>query len=207
MTRRRHVGFRSARPRDVSGPDRCRPQDSWVPADPRSHDGAGRDDACAGHDLSRKHDLFRRDDLPRTDDLSRKDDRRWSGRASGDRGSATVIVLALSAVVLLLGGLLAAVGSAAIARHRAAAAADLAALAAAAALARGEDACGQAAEVAGLQGAAVRSCTISGPAVEVVVGLRPAGQLAAFGGARARARAGPAQGEPSGEPAQAGGPA
>ena len=52
-------------------------------------------------------------------------------RRAGERGSATVWVLALSAVLAVVGAAVVLVGAAVVARHRAAAAADLGALAAA----------------------------------------------------------------------------
>lgn len=60
---------------------------------------------------------------------------RWPSR--GDRGSATVLAVAMVAVLLCVTGAGAYLGSAVVARHRAQAAADLASLAAAARLPSG----------------------------------------------------------------------
>ncbi|MGH3675804.1 MAG: Rv3654c family TadE-like protein [Mycobacterium sp.] len=111
---------------------------------------------------------------------------RWlrSSRLCGDRGSATLVAVAVMAVLLAVtvGGFY--IGSAVIARHRAQAAADLAALAAAARLPAGSDAaCGEASAIADAMGVAVADCVADG--LDVVVTI-------AAGPARAAARAGPA---------------
>jgi secretion/DNA translocation related TadE-like protein len=117
-----------------------------------------------------------------------------TGRPSGDRGSATIWVIALSAVLAVVGAAVVLVGVAAAARHRAATAADLAALAGAGRAARGEpDACGLAAEVATANAAALVSCAVEeGAIVEVRVSIPVRlGRLGVWA-ASARARAGPA---------------
>jgi secretion/DNA translocation related TadE-like protein len=125
-----------------------------------------------------------------------------TGRPSGDRGSATVWVIALSAVLAVVGTAVVLVGAATVARHRAEAAADLAALAAAGRVAGGEpDACGLAAEVARANAARLASCAVGADAVvelRVSVPVR-LGRLGVWA-ASARARAGPV---PVGWPASA----
>ncbi|WP_216898561.1 Rv3654c family TadE-like protein [Nocardia alni] len=110
-----------------------------------------------------------------------------------ERGVATVTaclaLTALLAVTLLIGQ----AGAVIVARHRAQAAADLGALAAAGALSTsGADACTQARDLGGRMHARVRTCTIAGwdvtVVVEVTVELGPFGMRVA----RATARAGPA---------------
>ena len=101
-----------------------------------------------------------------------------------DRGSATLVAVAMMAVLLAVtvGGFY--VGSAVIARHRAQAAADLAALAAAARLPAGvEAACGQASAMAHAMRVDVAGCAVDELDVVVTVDA---------GRARAAARAGPA---------------
>lgn len=105
-------------------------------------------------------------------------------RCGKDRGSATVWSLGVIAVLLAVFAAGLFVGQAVVARHRAGGAADLAALAAADhALDGRRAACALAARVAAAQGAAIRSCVVSGEVSEVVTMVD---------GARARARAGPA---------------
>jgi len=115
------------------------------------------------------------------------------GRLHGDAGSATVWVLATGLVVVLAAAALAAVGSATVARHRAQAAADLTALAAAQRAVEGETAaCTRAAEVSALNGARLVACRLDGLDMIVTVDVVPAGG-AAWGAARASARAGPVE--------------
>jgi secretion/DNA translocation related TadE-like protein len=111
----------------------------------------------------------------------------------GERGSATVWVVALSAVLAVVGAAVVLVGAAAVARHRAGAAADLAALAAAGRAAWGEPGgCELAAQVATANAATLVSCSVDADAVvevrvSVPVHLGRLGVLSASG----RARAGP----------------
>lgn len=114
-----------------------------------------------------------------------------------DRGSGTVLVLAVCAV-LVVGitstGLLA---GAALARHHAQASADLAALAAADVLLgrRTGDACAVAARVASANGGRLAECRVlQDGTVRVSVRVQPRGPAAALGSARVEARAGPAPG-------------
>jgi len=111
---------------------------------------------------------------------------------SGERGSATLVAVAMMAVLMsiTLGGTV--VGSAVIARHRAQAAADLAALAAAGRIASGpQSACGFAGSVAAANGAKVSGCTVE--ELDVVVTVEVAVSLGSLGiaPAAAAARAGP----------------
>ena len=102
-----------------------------------------------------------------------------------DRGSATLVAVAVMAVLLAvtIGGFY--LASAIIARHRAQAGADLAALAAAARLPDGSDvACGEASAIADAMGVGVADCVVDGLDVIVTVTAGPA---------RAAARAGPAE--------------
>ena len=115
-----------------------------------------------------------------------------SAHPDGDRGSATVWVLALSGVLAVVGLAAVLVGAAVVARHRASSAADLSALAAAGRAVAGGDACGTAAEIAGANAAELTHCAVDAGAVvtvEVSVTAR-LGRLGAFS-ATARARAGP----------------
>jgi secretion/DNA translocation related TadE-like protein len=121
-----------------------------------------------------------------------------TGRSPNDRGSGSVLVLALGTLVVLSTVVGVVRGGAVVARHRADAAADLAALAAAAEVIDGAAAaCGVAEEIAAENGARMSGCVVTGSVVEVLV-ERPL-PLGRFGGwrARARARAGPGRGAPS----------
>jgi secretion/DNA translocation related TadE-like protein len=108
------------------------------------------------------------------------------------RGSATLLVLAMAGVLILLGVALAVV-TAMVAAHRTAqSAADLAALAGARGVAQGRDGCAVATGVAEANRAALTLCAVSGREVRVeveVTGPRWWGQSADL---RARSRAGPA---------------
>lgn len=112
---------------------------------------------------------------------------------TAERGSSSVYVLAAGAVVLLAGTAAAAVGSAMVARHRAEAAADLGALAAASSATLGAGpACSVATDVVRANGARLVGCRLIGADALVTVTVVPAGPAAAWGQARAAARAGPA---------------
>jgi secretion/DNA translocation related TadE-like protein len=109
-----------------------------------------------------------------------------------DRGSATVLVVAMAGVLVLLGAALSVV-TAMVAAHRAAqSAADLAALAGARDVAAGRDGCARAAQVASANRARLTACSVSWRVVGVQVevdGPHWLGQTADLSG---RARAGPA---------------
>jgi secretion/DNA translocation related TadE-like protein len=110
----------------------------------------------------------------------------------GDRGAATVLVLALAGLLTAAGALAAEVGAVAVARHRAESAADLAALAAAdRALAGAVAACSAAGRAATAVAAVVESCVVAGDVADVIVAVRPAGALGSWGVARSHSRAGP----------------
>jgi secretion/DNA translocation related TadE-like protein len=114
-------------------------------------------------------------------------------RLAGDRGSATVWVVALSGVLAAIGMAAVLVGSAVVGRHRAAGAADLAALAGAEAAVRGRpDVCGEAERVARANGARLTGCDVDpGAVVDVAVEVRVRLGPLGTGAAAARARAGP----------------
>ncbi len=87
---------------------------------------------------------------------------------SADRGSATVLTVALVCVLMCCGIVGLAVVQAALSTARAQTAADLAALAGAQAPA---DPCGASAEVAEANGAVITGCRVEGPDVVVAVAL------------------------------------
>lgn len=108
----------------------------------------------------------------------------------GDRGSATVLAVAMVAVLLCVTGAGAYLGSAVVARHRAQAAADLASLAAAARLPSGlAAACARATLVARAMRVEHAQCRVVD--LDVVVTVEVA--VAFAGVATATARAGPAK--------------
>ena len=114
-------------------------------------------------------------------------------RLAGERGSATVWVVALSGVLAAIGVASVLVGAAVVGRHRATAAADLAVLAAAELAVRAEPgACAAAGAVAGANGARLTTCTVGDRAVVEVAVVVPV-RLGPLGvsEAGARARAGP----------------
>ena len=112
-----------------------------------------------------------------------------SGRRLDDRGSGTVLLLALVAVALVVAAMLGLLASAQLGRGRAQTAADLGALAGAARLLAGQpgDPCPTVAEVVRRNRASLSSCTDEGGGVVTVrvVVRGPAGS------ATASARAGP----------------
>jgi secretion/DNA translocation related TadE-like protein len=110
-----------------------------------------------------------------------------------ERGSATVITLAVGLVAVLMAMTVAAAGAAMVARQRAQAAADLAALAAAGDATEGEaGACAAARQIAGANGAEIVHCGLNGWDAIVTVSVRPHGTAGGLGVATASARAGPA---------------
>ena len=121
-------------------------------------------------------------------------------RAGGERGGATVLVLAAAGVVamVMVAGL--ALASTVAAGHRATSAADLAALGAAVSWSRGSsavDTCGRAAGVAERNGAGLTGCTVTPDgSVTVTTTVRVPLVLPGLGSdvVRARARAGPEPG-------------
>ncbi|MFJ4686248.1 Rv3654c family TadE-like protein [Streptomyces sp. NPDC088789] len=111
----------------------------------------------------------------------------WASRAEGDRGSATVVSLAVIAVLCVVFGAVLALGQAVVVRHRAAGGADLAALAAAGHWAEGATrACARAEDAAREQRARLVRCVIEGE-VSDVTAVSGRGLFRA----EVRARAGP----------------
>lgn len=118
------------------------------------------------------------------------------GPRGPERGSGTVLALALVMVLCLLTASGTVLLSAVVASHRARAAADLAALAAAGPWVEGvslDSACARATRVAAANGATLRSCAASGESLVVAVGVRPG--IGLVPAAEARARAGPPPGD------------
>ncbi|MBX6750926.1 MAG: flp pilus-assembly TadE/G-like family protein [Micromonosporaceae bacterium] len=115
------------------------------------------------------------------------------GLSRGDRGAASVWVLAVGLAVIVVAQALVVIGSATVARHRAQAAADLAALAAAMKVLDGESAaCARAAEVSARNGASLVACRLDGFDVIVTVEVAVTG-TPPWGAARRSARAGPVE--------------
>ncbi len=107
-----------------------------------------------------------------------------------DRGSASVVAVAVAAVWFGLVVVGVHVGEALVTRHRLSAAADLGALAAAGQLAGGVTlACERARWVVERMGGRLAACLVEGWEVSVQV----SGEATVFGTAGARARAGPAE--------------
>ncbi len=117
---------------------------------------------------------------------------RPSSRDRRDRGSATLLAVAMVALILAACGGAVVVGTAVIARHRAQSAADLAALAAAGRLTAGQEtACGWAASLADSMHASVVGCGVEDLDVIVTVDVSVSLSRWGIGTARAAARAGP----------------
>jgi secretion/DNA translocation related TadE-like protein len=109
----------------------------------------------------------------------------------GDRGGASIMVLAAGLFLVAAGLAGAAIGTARVGRHQAQAVADLGALAGAAEAVFGEGpACARAGRFVLANGGRLRSCTVDGLeiVVRVEVPVRPLGRLRH---AEAAARAGP----------------
>ena len=99
---------------------------------------------------------------------------RSGGGTRGERGGATVLVVAMAGVLMFVMVGLAAAGGLVTAQRRAQAAADLAALAAASALADVSgptDACAAADRVAGRNAAVLDACAPDGRAIRVTVSV------------------------------------
>ncbi|MEU9338388.1 Rv3654c family TadE-like protein [Streptomyces sp. NPDC048290] len=91
-----------------------------------------------------------------------------AGAAARDRGSATVLSLAVVAVLCVVFGTVLALGQAVVVRHRAAGGADLAALAAAEYWAQGPTAaCARAEEAARAHGVRLVRCVVAGQVSDV----------------------------------------
>jgi secretion/DNA translocation related TadE-like protein len=119
-------------------------------------------------------------------------------RQGGDRGAASILVLALGLLMVAAGIAGAAIGNARVARHRAQNAADLGALAGAMRAVHGKaDACARAGWFVAANGARMTECTVGG--LEIVVRVRV--EVRPLPGfirqAEAEARAGPVYALPS----------
>jgi len=119
---------------------------------------------------------------------------RFRVRASArdQRGSATVLVVAMSGVLLLVGAALGVVAAMVLAHRVAQSGADLAALAGAQAAGRGSDACRAADRVADDNDVRLTGCSAQGRIVEVSVSAAGPHWLGQTADLSARARAGPA---------------
>lgn len=123
-------------------------------------------------------------------------------RSAGDRGSASLWLLAVGLVLVVVAVTAAAVGSARVARHQAQMAADLGALAGAARVLEGPAAaCARAGSFVAANGARLRGCQVDGLDLQISVEVTAAAAtlpgLAPVVGATARA--GPVRGEPAPE--------
>lgn len=111
--------------------------------------------------------------------------------AHGQRGSATVLVLAMAGVLATLGAALGVVVAMVAAHRSAQSAADLAALAGARALSQGRPGCAAAEVVAGANGAVLTRCVLSGLAIDVAVRVAGPHWLGQTADLDASSRAGP----------------
>lgn len=119
------------------------------------------------------------------------------GPMAADRGSATLWCVALSGLLLAVATTFAIVGAARVAHHRAQSAADLSVLVAARwALAAPTEACARASRLAAENGAQLVRCTLTDAVADLTVSVGLS--LPALGDrvVLARARAGPANGNP-----------
>lgn len=108
-----------------------------------------------------------------------------------ERGSATLLALAMIGVLVLVGAALGVVAAMIYAHRLAQSAADLTALAGAEAGARGRDPCARAAALAVANDAALDSCTVQGRDVRVQVTVAGPHWLGQHHDLSAQARAGP----------------
>ncbi|MFI6821473.1 Rv3654c family TadE-like protein [Micromonospora sp. NPDC050187] len=114
---------------------------------------------------------------------------------AGDRGGASILLLAVGLVLLLVGLFGAAVGAARTARQQARVAADFAALAGAGISFRGaETACRRAAELAAANGARLAKCHLDGLDVQVTAEVTVAPLPGLHRKATVTSRAGPVRG-------------
>lgn len=112
-------------------------------------------------------------------------------RRRDERGSATLFAVACLSLLLVLGAALGVVSALVHAHRQAQAAADLAALAGAQALARGDDACGAASDIASANEARLTSCRVEDRDVVVDVEVTGPRWLGQTGDLTGQARAGP----------------
>jgi secretion/DNA translocation related TadE-like protein len=111
-------------------------------------------------------------------------------RLGGDRGAASILVLAVGLLMVAAGVAGAAIGTARVARHRAQNAADLGALAGAMHAVYGEaDACARAARFVAANGGRMTGCAVDGLEITVhaEIDVRPLPGLTRHAGAVARA--------------------
>lgn len=95
-----------------------------------------------------------------------------SGRTGGgQRGSGTVLVLAVTIVLMAITGVLVVIAGYIAAAHAARGAADLVALSGAAAQARGQSACPAARRIASENGVRLMACTVEGDSWDFVVSV------------------------------------
>jgi secretion/DNA translocation related TadE-like protein len=115
-------------------------------------------------------------------------------RTAGERGSASILVLACAGVVALAAAAVVEIGLSVAARHHLATVADASSLAAAAVVDAGPTtACHEATVVARRNGAAVMNCRVVGPVVTVQLSLRLSWPLAWLHPLTLNSRAGPAE--------------
>jgi secretion/DNA translocation related TadE-like protein len=112
----------------------------------------------------------------------------------GERGSATVIGVALVAMLCAVALIGAALAGLLVGQRRAAAAADLAALAGASALQEGQEGCPEAASVAAKNGATLTECHLAGANLTVEVTKTVSSVFGRNVSLRSSARAGPGEG-------------
>jgi len=119
--------------------------------------------------------------------------RRARAGLAGDRGAASLLLLAIGLVFVAGGVAGAAVGAARVGRHQARSAADFGALAGAQHAIEGEAAaCAQAARLVAANGARITSCAVDGLEIVVRVDVTVTPLPAMVRHATAAARAGPA---------------
>ena len=109
----------------------------------------------------------------------------------GERGAASVLVVALLSLLCLIGAALGVVAAMVVSHRHAQSAADLAALAGATAVASGGDGCVRARATAEANRAVLVGCSVVGRDVRVQVEVDGPGWLGQRGGLLAEARAGP----------------
>ena len=113
-------------------------------------------------------------------------------RQDGERGAATLLVLAVSGLLMFVGLALSGVATIVLTQRSAQSAADLAALAGASAAVSGADACAAASEIAEANGAALASCELAGTIVTVGALVEGPQLIGRRYDVTAQARAGPA---------------
>lgn len=113
-------------------------------------------------------------------------------RPGGERGSASVLVVAMVGVLVVLGGALGVVAAMVRAHRVAQAGADLAALAGAHGLALGRDGCREAGRVAAANQVRLTGCRVQGRTLLVTVQATGPHWLGQTADLSAEARAGPA---------------